>query len=311
MARQVRYRVAALALGGFLLGAPLLINGTASADQVEGGGRQVVFDGAGGLSLSCRSRPAVGSMLVPADSTIRLVNHTGRDARLRLGGTLKGTIRKNGSTEVVFRRGTTAVVLSPSCPLGDTSTPLLVTAAPASVAATPVSTVSSSAVTPLADSDPAPAGVAGSALSDQVAAPRGMTGRRPATLGARGSADGRTTTTRDGSASRINTRLLRGTGAATPAYPGRSAGDPGTVGTAVPPLSPSPTAHAGAAAPGAAMTEAAAEPVTSMPPVSQSGPDGLLALTAIVCVTGVAFGAIRAFVSQRAFRTTITYAGRE
>jgi hypothetical protein len=306
MSRQVRYRVTALALGGFLLGAPLLINGTASADQVERGGRQVVFGGAGVFSLSCRSRPDVESMLVPAGSTIRLVNHTGRDASLRLGGTTKGTIPENGSTEVVFRRGTTAVLLSPACPLGDTSTPLLVTAAPASVAAIPVSTDSSHSVTTLADSDQPRTGVAGSALSDLVAAPPWGAGRRPATLSVGRPADGRTGTTRDGSASRANTKLLPGTGTATPAFPGRSPGDPRAVGTGVPALSLSPPAHAAPAAPAAPTTKAAAEPVTSMPPMSRSEPDGLLALTAIVCVIGVAFGAIRAFVSQRAFRTNIT-----
>ena len=39
MSRQVRYRVAALALGGLLLGAPLLTNGTASAEQATATGR--------------------------------------------------------------------------------------------------------------------------------------------------------------------------------------------------------------------------------------------------------------------------------
>jgi hypothetical protein len=42
-----------------------------------------------------------------------------------------------------------------------------------------------------------------------------------------------------------------------------------------------------------------------MEPMSESGPIGLLALTAIVCVIVVAAGAIRAIVSQRASRTRI------
>src|SRR3954453_11681727 len=101
MSRQVRYRVTALVLGGFLLGAPLLTNGTASAEQIEGVGRQVVFTGGGVLGLSCRSHPSVGSLTVPADSTLQLVNRTGHNARLELGGQTKGTIPDNGSTAVV------------------------------------------------------------------------------------------------------------------------------------------------------------------------------------------------------------------
>src|SRR3954447_8623485 len=111
MSRQVRYRVTALVLGGFLLGAPLLTNGTASAGQVQGGGRQVVFGGGSVFGLSCRSRPDVESMTVPADSTVRVINRTGHNARLELGGTTEGSIPDDGSTEVVFRRGTTAVLL--------------------------------------------------------------------------------------------------------------------------------------------------------------------------------------------------------
>jgi len=130
MSRQVRHRVTAVVLGGLLLGTPLLTNGTASAEQVEDGRRQVVFDGGGILGLSCRSAPNVGSMTVPADSTVRVVNRTGYSARLQLGGTTKGTVPDDGSTEVVFRRGTTAVLLSPSCALGDESVPVLVTATP-------------------------------------------------------------------------------------------------------------------------------------------------------------------------------------
>src|SRR4051812_12482402 len=127
MSRQVRYRVTALVLGGLLLGVPLLTNGTASA-EVQSGGRQGVFAGGGVLGLSCRSHPTVESMTVPADSTLRVVNQPGHSARLQLGGRTQGTIPDNGSTEVVFRRGTTAVLLSPSCPLAAETIPLLVTA---------------------------------------------------------------------------------------------------------------------------------------------------------------------------------------
>jgi hypothetical protein len=45
--------------------------------------------------------------------------------------------------------------------------------------------------------------------------------------------------------------------------------------------------------------------VASISPTPDSPPIGLLALTAIVCLLGVAVGAIRAIVSQRASRTKI------
>jgi hypothetical protein len=48
-----------------------------------------------------------------------------------------------------------------------------------------------------------------------------------------------------------------------------------------------------------------AEPVASLQPLTDDKPNGLLALIAIVCTLGVSIGVIRAFVSQRASRTTI------
>ena len=130
MSRRVRNRVTATVLGGFLLGAALLTTGTASADQVEGGGRQVVFAGGGVLGLSCRSTPSVESMVVPANGRVLLVNRTGRGARLQLNGASKGSIPDDGSAEVVFRHGTTAVTLDPGCAIADETTPVLVVSSP-------------------------------------------------------------------------------------------------------------------------------------------------------------------------------------
>ncbi len=59
MSRQFRYRLAAIALGGFLFGAPMLTNGWASAERLPEGARQVTFAGGGVFGLSCRSRPDV------------------------------------------------------------------------------------------------------------------------------------------------------------------------------------------------------------------------------------------------------------
>jgi hypothetical protein len=320
MSRQVRHRVTALVLGGLLLGAPLLTNGTASADQVDGGGRQVVFAGGGVLGLSCRSQPSVESMTVAADSTVLVVNRTGHSAQLELGGTTKGTVPDDGSTEVMFRRGTTAVLLSPGCTLGDEATPLLVTATPADpttmpdpIAAPPDSDAS---VTPAdSDSPPAAAG-AGAALPDSVAPathqqrPPTATASRPGavrTAGSRPAATAAEAMPQGGSAPRIKTRILRGTDTAPRAFSGMPPGDDKAILPGVPTVGLSSGAQAeppAAAAPSAEI--AAAEPVASMRPMSSgSGRVGLLALIAAVCVLGVGIGAIRAIVSQRASRTKI------
>lgn len=318
MSRQVRYRVTALALGGLLLGVPLLTDGTASADQVPGGGRQVVFSGDHSIGLSCTSEPSIESMTVPADSRIRMVNHTGHIATLRLGGTEKGMLTEGGSAEVVFRRGTTAVLLSPSCPLGDDSTPLMVTAMPSTPAGLPdaPSGPGDQAGVPASPSDSAtPSASAGGAVPDpaspaaqpQRPAPGGAPAR---TSGARPSSAVAAATAveampQGGSAPRFKTKLPQGTdSAAAPAFSGMPPGTNKTLLPGVPSIE-LPATTDRAAGDGAEPTAepAAAEPVAAMAPLPDSGRIGLLAAIAIVLVLGVAVGAIRAFVSQRAFRS--------
>jgi hypothetical protein len=329
MSRQVRYRVTALALGGFLLGVPLLINGTASADQVEGGGdREVVFAGGGVLGLSCRSNPDVEALTVPADSTVLVTNGTGHDAQLQLSGTTMGMVPEDATTEVVFHRGTTSVLLDPDCAFGDQPIPLLVTATPAEPTTPdpiPVPTHTSDSAdssTPPANSGKPPTGGTGSALPDSAAPP---TGQRPSTLSGHRPGAVRTTTSRPaaaaaataatsaaeampqgGSAGRPKTKIIMGTGTASPAFSGMPPGEHQSIVSGPPALTAAPASDG---APGAAVEPApdiaAAEPVAAMQPLPESRPIGLLALTAIVCVIGVAVGAIRAFVSQRASRTTI------
>ena len=127
MSRQFRYRVTAIVLGGFFLGVPLLTNGTADAEQFGVGARQVTFEG-GGI-FSCRSRPDTGAITVPMGSTVRVVNRTGHQAELWLGGVTRGSLRDDTATDVVFRRGTTSLGLEPDCADRDDATPVQVTAA--------------------------------------------------------------------------------------------------------------------------------------------------------------------------------------
>ena len=334
MSRQVRNRVTATALGGFLLGAALLTTGTANADQVEGGGRQVVFAGGGVLGLSCKSTPSVEVMTVPADGRVRLVNRTGHGARLRLNGESRGTVPDDGSTEVVFRRGTTAVTLDPSCAITDQATPVLVTASPTLTAKpdpmpAPVDTTTDPADTPTTlDAPAATTGTPtdnGSTLPDSVAPAtrpqRSSTtaaGRpvtiRPGTSPA-GSVVAQAATTaaqampHGGAAPRVKTKIPAGgtAGAAVPAFSGMPPGDDKTILPGVPTLDlpSSPTAAAPVLPAGPSSGIVAAEPVATMRPLPESQPIGLLALIATVSVLGVAIGVIRAIVSQRASRASV------
>jgi len=319
MSRQVRHRVVAVVLGGLLLGAPLLTNGTANADQSEAGGRQVAFGGGGVLGLSCRSTPEVGALTVPADSTVRVVNRTGHSAKLRLGGATKGTIPDDGATDVVFRRGTTAVLLSPSCALGDQSTPLLVTATPSTPATTPdpvpVQTGDSAVPVTPSDSGPASSPSGGSAMPDATtpSRPQHTVTHRPGTSRPRTARPGGQVTAtaaqgmpQGGATTRIRTRISRGTSGAAPTFAGMPPGDDKTIVAGVPTLDLPTTSDAAPAAVSTTPTEtAAAEPVAAMRPMSRTGSVGLLGAVAGICVVGVAIGAIRAFVSQRASRATI------
>jgi hypothetical protein len=315
MSRQVRYRITALVAGGLLLGIPLLTDGTANAGQTGDGGREVVFDGGGVLGLSCSSHPDVESLTVPADTTVRVINHTGHSAQLRLGGTPQGRIPDDGSTELTFRRGTTAVLLSPACALGDESTPLLVTAMPSDPATTPgpISAPSDAAAPSTAGDSASTGGSAsastgGSALPDSApAGPARSTS--PSATAARASRSASAASVvqampQGGSASPRLTRTLRGTRGAAAAFSGMPPGDTKRLLPGVPTIGlPQVTDVVSADVPPAAAV--AAEPVAATASLPGTQPIGLLAVTAAVCVLGVGAAAIRAIVSQRASRTPI------
>ncbi|MEU4621197.1 hypothetical protein AB0G04_14620 [Actinoplanes sp. NPDC023801] len=335
MSRQFRYRMAALVLSGLIIGAPLLTNGTASADQLEANDRQVSFGGAGVLGLSCGSQPSVESMTVPASSVVRVVNQTGHDAQLKLAGAPRGTIPADGAAEVVFRRGTTAVLLTPDCSLGEDTRPVLVTAAPSASSEEPGPTPvpasgGASAVMskPAAGSGSPSRTSAGSTLPDTIApasrpartAPgdsrRGV--RRPAESRPASALQAATTAAQAMPQGDINPRIKAGTirgtaGIGAPAFAGMPPGDRKAIVPPVPPQDrPVPSATetgADGALPVVETTEPggfrAAEPVAAVGRIEDGHPLGLLGLTALVCVLGVATAAIRAIVSQRASRTNM------
>jgi hypothetical protein len=252
----------------------------------------------------------VESLTVPADATVRVVNRTGHSAQLRLGGTPQGRIPDAGSTEVRFRRGTTAVLLSPACALGDESTPLLVTAMPSDPATMPDPIPApSDGAAPSADRGSPSASADGSALPDSV--PAGP--ERPTSAAATGTRASRSAGAatvvqampQGGSASpRLASKILRGTRGAAPAFSGMPPGDSKRLLPGVPTIGlPQVTDAAPVEAPPTAVV--AAEPVAATASLPDSQPIGLLAVTAAVCALGVGAAAIRAIVSQRASRTPI------
>jgi hypothetical protein len=309
MSHQVRYRITALLAGGLLLGVPLLTAGTANAGQTGDDGPEVVFAGGSVLGLSCSSEPEVESLTVPAGTTVRVINHTGHSAWLRLGGTPQGQIPDNGSTEVNFRRGTTAVLLSPACALGDEASPLLVTAVPSDSATMPDPISGpSDAAAPSTDGGSPSASTDGSALPDSApAGPARSTSPSATTARASRSAAAVSAVQAmppGGSASPRLTKTLRGTRGAARAFSGMPPGDAKRLLPAVPTIGlPQLTDTAPAEVPPPAAV--AAEPVAATASLPGSQPIGLLAVTAAVCVLGVGAAAIRAIVSQRASRTPI------
>ncbi|MEU8239308.1 hypothetical protein AB0C07_13775 [Actinoplanes missouriensis] len=330
MSRQVRYRVAAVALCGLIFGAPLLVNGTASAEQLDPNDRRVSFTNSGVLGLTCESKPSVESMTVPADSVVQVRNRTGHDAQLRLGGAPRGMIPENGSAEVVFRRGTTSVMLTPECDHGNDAVPMTITAAPSPAYTRPDPvTAPGAGVTTHAPSTGGGAPMrtkAGSAKSGQVlSAQRPVRGPKPSRPGvrklsaARPQAAASSAVPASGALPQGDTgRHLRatplpGTGdVGAPAIAGMLPGKPpvkSTTAAAETPLSSSvPPASESAEAPVPETAEpsdvAGTEPV-AVGTIREGRPIGLLGLIAMVCVLGVSIATIRAIVSQRASRANM------
>ncbi|WP_305788455.1 hypothetical protein [Symbioplanes lichenis] len=328
MSRQVRHRTTGLLLGGFLLGAAVVTTGTASAGQIEATGRQVVFGNGGGmLGLSCESTPSIESMTVPAESTVRVINRTGYGAELMLNGSSKGTVPENGATEVVFRRGTTAVMLDPNCAVSDPATPVMVTASPsASGPALPDPEPTDDDAGELPTTPPksdTPTTSAVPAGGAPTARPQRPGRARPAAPRPAG---------RESASTRHAVPALPLGGVAQPgAVKPRTRTIPGTATAGAPVITQLPdgmpglspgvdqpelvdvqetgvpvTTEAAPAAAAAPVHEvAAAEPVAAVRPMRESRPNGLLGVVAAVFVVGVGAAAIRAFVSQRASRANV------
>ncbi len=309
MSSQIRHRVAGAVLVAVFASAPALVTVPAFAapagepplgESVESG-QQVVFSGSGLLGLSCAAQPDTGAITVPADATLQVVNRTGYRARLLLSGATQGEIRDGEAAEVLFRRGPVTVSLRPSCVLSEESETVQVEVQAAGSAPEPQP--SPSAAVPDQDQDQAnavstPSRVTPSRVTPS-AAPQAPAGGLP---DAGGVAPHRTAAP----------GLPDGSGAMPPTTAERRSGSSGGKALSGMPQGGSPGLRPPAVeGPRLPVPETGyeqgvdAEPVAALDPLTATGPVGLLAIIATICVAGVTAAAIRSIGAQRANRAKV------
>jgi len=314
MSRQVRYRVAAFVLGSLIFGAPMLASGTAGADPVPPGGRQVTFSG-NGFDLDCDSRRgAAPGALEPAcaigdEAEPFLVTASPSGPATTLPG--PATTLSGPATAL---SGSATTLPDPATTLSDP----VPTSASASVAEAPVS------LAPPRSGDAAGTPTGSSALAAaeppsprKPAASRPETPRQPISPAA-STAKVATAAARSRPLVRVAPRAkvktkikatttAGTTGSAAPAFAGMPPGEARVRPHGVPGLDlDRVTVDAQPAAPAPPPSEiAAAASVAGAGSMREGSPSGLLALIAGVCVAGVTVAAIRSIVSERANRVKI------
>ncbi|MCU7722111.1 hypothetical protein ODJ79_00110 [Actinoplanes sp. KI2] len=322
MSRRFRYRITAYVFGGLVFGAPMLATGVASAEQTSpsrDAARQATFSG-GAPGPSCRSRPDIERMTVPAGSPVWLINKTGHSAQLRVGGARKGVVPDDSATEVVFRRGTTSVLLKPTCTLDDEATPVLITATPSASApaqlpdSTPVPSAGGSSASVIAVTSSPPGSASGGTRTHSAS--RVARHRRPASTSRprvhapgtlRGSAVTQVASAgpgmpRDGGVGQVRVSASGTPGDQVRVVAGVPSGERKELAPGVRKLGLNSAMRKPAPAAPAPATAEVAEQVAAVASIPERGPVGPLALTAVVFVMGVGAAAIRAIVSQRANR---------
>lgn len=286
----IRRRTVASAAAAFFVAAPLAIGGAAlAAEPAQETNSQVTFSGDGLLGVACGAKPNSASVTVPAESTLRVVNNTGRKAKLLLDGATRGEVASGATADVLFHRGPVELALKPDCMLADEKSVRVEVLAAPPPPATNNDTPANPAIVPFGNGGGNTAGGADNPAAtggDDQQAPAGATGDN------------------------ANPAPGASPGAVDPANP---AGDDANPANPADPANPDAAAlsadsfgdpSGGGSLDGATtVAGAAAEPLASVDPVSDSGPTGLLALIATVCAVGVSAGAIRAIVAQRASRT--------
>lgn len=307
-------------VGGVLLASAVAGTGAAYAGQTMSG-RSVVFAGNGLLgSLTCRSTPSVRSLLVPVRSTVRIVNRTGRMAMLLLDGAAKERVPNRGATDVLMTRGTTRLSLDPDCNIVGQTTPVVVTTQPSMPPGVPDGP--DEVFPDPAGSEPAeqPATEPQPTVEPTATTPPPATHKptnpRPTVANPHVPQRTPAATTRPvtpalpqgGAVVQGEDHTPAGTGVSTPAESRSPAAATTGVGSETPSADPVVVAAPAAPVPDEVVEPGVAEPeqvAAVRSSVPESPPIGLLALIAMVCVTGVSVGLIRAFVSQRASRTSV------
>ncbi|MEV4754003.1 hypothetical protein AB0J86_02655 [Micromonospora sp. NPDC049559] len=123
MPSPTRHRRATVAVAALFAGAPSLASSVATAgpppDPARDGRPEVVFTGGGLFRVRCGVEPKPTSLRLPPESSLRVVNDTGRSARLLLDGVAQGEIPGGSAGDVLVHRGPVSVALRPDCLLTD------------------------------------------------------------------------------------------------------------------------------------------------------------------------------------------------
>jgi hypothetical protein len=293
---------AAAALVGF--GAPLLAESPAAA-QPEAG--TVTFSGGCGLlgsGLGADSTPDAAEVTVPAGSKLRFANGLGQSAILQLDGESAAEVPAGAAAEVVFHDGPVTASMQISCLMGSPAGAVTVAVQEVDEPQQPAPSSSPSASSPSTNRPPPSSGSSGSSAGPDAGSPAtgpGWSGAPapgavPGLFGQEGfgqdsappaagpdSVPGTPSDDRGGEPG-DGDELSSAQWGIEPDG-GGGYGDPANV-------DPEPAAG------GVAVDELSRTAGSS----SDDGPVGLLALVATVCVVGVAAGAIRALIAQRANR---------
>ncbi|GAA2351236.1 hypothetical protein Cme02nite_24510 [Catellatospora methionotrophica] len=274
MSYAIRRRAAAFAAAGLLAGLPLLGAGQAMAAEPEAA-PGVSFDGGGLGLLLCGSKPATAKITVPAESKVRLTNGLGQGATLQIDGKDSAAVADGETVEVQFHRGPVKVAMVPECllNLNPTFEPLT------------VDVVNRSTSTPPSSGNSGGGQGSGSTPSKKPSA------KPSPTKGASQSSGGNRQTSPAGSPDNTDETVDVPDPSGAPLFEEPPVA--GADGEPAPEESPN-----GSVVGSSNKIETRDAKLVS----SDKGPIGLLAIIATVCVVGVAAGAIRAIIAQRATR---------
>ncbi|MGI5212636.1 hypothetical protein [Plantactinospora sp. CA-290183] len=122
MSLSLRHRRATVAVAALVAGTPPLVPDVATAEPVappsvgtRESHRDIRFGGTGLGGLRCVAAPEETTVSVPAESTVRVVNGTGRRARLMLDGVARAELAAGSSAEVLLHHGPVSLALRPIC----------------------------------------------------------------------------------------------------------------------------------------------------------------------------------------------------